>query len=124
MATAPRVARARTGTGGPASGARDAASLAGGEPPVKQSAEAAASGAGVNISPTAEDLIAEARAARAPDPLEERLYTVLSPLRHDGRRYSPDDPQANTITLTKDEAKELVNIGVPLDPETGASENG
>lgn len=69
---------------------------------------------------TAQALIAEAQAARAASPVPDEpelvVYPVLSPLRHNGLRYSPDDPQANTIPLTEAEAEPLLAIGVLGEP--------
>lgn len=70
-------------------------------------------------------LIEEARASRGPaddGPAAEpggpirRNYPVRSPLRHDRRRYSPDDPEANAIDLTEAEAETLIAIGVLGEP--------
>ncbi|MCJ8142962.1 hypothetical protein MKI84_08535 [Ancylobacter sp. A5.8] len=71
-------------------------------------------------------LIEEARVARGPTDVEAEAgkpdapirltYQVRSPLRHDRRRYSPDDPDSNTIELTEAEAETLIAIGVLGDP--------
>lgn len=50
--------------------------------------------------------------ANPPDAHPLRTYLVRSPLRHNGRRYRPDDPDANTVNLTEAEADTLVAIGV------------
>ncbi|MCZ4273308.1 hypothetical protein [Maritalea porphyrae] len=42
---------------------------------------------------------------------EKQSYPVLSPVRHDGQRYAPDDEQFNTITLTDKEAVPLKALG-------------
>lgn len=43
--------------------------------------------------------------------LEKQTYPVLSPVRHDGQRYSPDDEKFNTIELTDKEATPLKALG-------------
>lgn len=48
------------------------------------------------------------------------LYPVLSPLNHDGKRYAPDDPDANLIALDPKEAKALQAIGVLGEASTDA----
>jgi hypothetical protein len=42
---------------------------------------------------------------------EKQSYPVLSPVRHDGQRYAPDDETFNTITLTDKEAMPLKALG-------------
>ncbi|QCI65634.1 hypothetical protein [Phreatobacter stygius] len=54
-------------------------------------------------------------------------YPVLSPLRHDGKLYSPDDAKANAVALSEEEAEGLRAIGVLGDPtkiEAPADEAG
>jgi hypothetical protein len=42
----------------------------------------------------------------------KRSYTVLSPLKAGGTRYSPADPKRSTVELTEAEADELRPLGV------------
>lgn len=42
---------------------------------------------------------------------EKQTYPVLSPVRHDGQRYAPDDEKFNTIELTDKEATPLKTLG-------------
>lgn len=39
-------------------------------------------------------------------------YPVLSPLRIGGRLYGPDDPDANVVTMTEDQAGPLQSLTV------------
>lgn len=104
-------------------------SHADGDGPVRDAPEAgqvaedgSAAAATVTASHPAGALIEEARVARgpaddtlktgAPDEPIRLTYPVLSPLRRDGQRYSPDDPEANSIELTEAEADTLIAIGV------------
>ncbi|CAA0086921.1 Uncharacterised protein [Starkeya nomas] len=104
-------------------------SHADGDGPVRDAPEAgqvtevgSAAAASVTASHPAGALIDEARVARgptddapkirAPDEPIRLTYPVLSPLRRDGQRYSPDDPDTNTIELTEAEAETLIAIGV------------
>ncbi|MFG1409506.1 hypothetical protein V5G24_00200 [Xanthobacter sp. VTT E-85241] len=60
--------------------------------------------------------------APAPDQPVLLLYPVRSPLKHGGRRYRPDDPEAATVEMTEGEAEALIAIGVLGDatgPEDG-----
>lgn len=54
-----------------------------------------------------------------PAPIEEAAdaddlgrYPVLSPLRFDGRRYRPEDPDANEVVMPRDQAEALIAIDV------------
>ncbi|PZU89112.1 MAG: hypothetical protein DI527_16395 [Chelatococcus sp.] len=59
---------------------------------------------------------ASTAAASAPaateEPVETGRFAVLSPLRFDGRRYRPDDPEADEVTMPRDQASALQAIGV------------
>lgn len=51
---------------------------------------------------------------------EKKSYRVLSPLRHDGEKYRPDDPRRSSVDLTEEEAEALKPLGVigaPVTPE-------
>lgn len=49
-----------------------------------------------------------------PDAPARSLYPVLSPLKHDGKKFRPDadDPAARSVRLTEGEAEVLQAIGV------------
>ncbi len=47
---------------------------------------------------------------------DKRIYPVLSPVRHSGTLYKPDDADHNKIELTKDEAKPLLKLKVIGEP--------
>lgn len=90
--------------------------------PGQVSEDGSAAAATVTATHPAGALIEEARVARgpaddapkirAPDEPIRLTYPILSPLRRDGQRYSPDDPDTNTIELTEAEAEKLIAIGV------------
>lgn len=48
------------------------------------------------------------------------IYPVLSPLRHDGKLYSPDDADANLVALDPKDAKALQALGVLGEASTDA----
>lgn len=54
---------------------------------------------------------------------DKKSYRVLSPLKHDGESYHPDDPRRASVDLTEDEAEALKPhgvIGEPVTPEQEA----
>jgi len=125
---APQQAQPAPVEGAPAS-VNPGGSHADGDGPVRDAPEAgqvsedgSAAATSNTASHPAGPLIEAARAARGPaddtsgtdTPFAPiRLsYPVLSPLRRDGTRYSPDDPEASTIELTEAEAETLIAIGV------------
>lgn len=56
----------------------------------------------------------------APDAPVLRAYAVRAPLKHDGVRYRPDDPQTCTIRLSEAQAEVLQAIGVLGEAEPDA----
>ena len=125
---APQQAQPAPVEGAPAS-VNPGGSHADGGGPVRDVSEAgqvsedgSAAAATVTATHPAGALIEEARVARgpaddapkirAPDEPIRLTYPILSPLRRDGQRYSPDDPDTNTIELTEAEAEKLIAIGV------------
>ena len=53
---------------------------------------------------------------------EKKSYRILSPLRHDGEKYRPDDPRRSSVDLTVEEAEALKPLGVIGDPVTPEQE--
>lgn len=67
---------------------------------------------GSDVAAAAQDPAPSAPIEEAADTDDLGRFPVLSPLRFDGRRYRPDDPDANEVVMPRDQAEALIAIDV------------
>lgn len=109
-ATAPRLDIPDGGSGAPASDTGADASA-----PVSIQSPAAATASGVASDPGETAAKGSHKAVTAGETARSPGYPVRSPVKHDGKRYRPDDPDADHIAASEISAAEagaLIAIGV------------